>query len=863
LLCAHLWPAAVSRAAVGFTLSPASVSNTYGGTITLQVTGLTNAETVVVQKFLDANTNGIIDGVDLLVQQFNLTDGQASVIGGVTNINVPGDTDTTAGQITARINFQNGDFTQNIIGKYAFALSSPSGRFSPITNFLNITNAPYAQKFAGNVVSNGTNVPNAVVILFIPRPGDHGPGNPQAAVIANNSGNYLIQVPPGTYSFLASKSNYVVDFTTSPVLTLGSGATINTNLTLTYATRSISGRIADANNSSIGLPGLFVPFSANGLIGLGFTDTNGNFTVPATAGQWDGGDYSQSLLVHGYVGLENGTTADTTTGNVSGVSIAHSKATALFYGSVKDNLNQPLAGVQLFAEGNDNQYEVDAITDQNGNYVAGALTGTWRIEVDNNQNSSLAKFVFSQSPLNQNGGTNLTAGKTVLQNFTAILGTNHITGHLQASDGTPISGVQINGSANINGADYQTQADTDSSGNYSLNVPNGNWDVNVCWGCNDCDDCLSPSTYQRPDNQSVNIANNNGTLNFTAQLCSGVQITTTSPLPGGQVGNFYSSQFEAVGCDNNFTWSVNDPAHVPPGLTLYSFGAFNGTPTASGMFNFSVHVRDGNGNSTDQSFSLFINGTPLQVTTTFLPNGTNGAFYSQQLNASGGQQPYSWSVPLYSASLPPNLNLAANGVLSGTLATNGTFPFYARVTDAALSAADSSSPIQLTIVNPPLQITSASLPNGTVGAAYSAQLLAAGGQPPYSWSRAAGSASLPPDLFLSASGIISGTPTTSGSFGFIVQATDASFTSRTKPLSLIINPQSGPVLGSPNWLNNQFQIRLTGVTGQNYTVELSTDAGLSNWTTLFITNNATASSFLVTDPIATNKQRFYRALVGP
>jgi hypothetical protein len=220
-------------------------------------------------------------------------------------------------------------------------------------------------------------------------------------------------------------------------------------------------------------------------------------------------------------------------------------------------------------------------------------------------------------------------------------------------------------------------------------------------------------------------------------------------------------------------------------------------------------------------------------------------------------------VPLYSASLPPNLNLAANGVLSGTLATNGTFPFYARVTDAALSAADSSSPIQLTIVNPPLQITSASLPNGTVGAAYSAQLLAAGGQPPYSWSRAAGSASLPPDLFLSASGIISGTPTTSGSFGFIVQATDASFTSRTKPLSLIINPQSGPVLGSPNWLNNQFQIRLTGVTGQNYTVELSTDAGLSNWTTLFITNNATASSFLVTDPNATNKQRFYRALVGP
>src|SRR6266851_9182569 len=105
-------------AAVGFTVTPSAVSNTYSGTITLQVTGLTNTETVVVQKFLDANTNGVIDGADLLVQQFNLTDGQASVIGGVTNFNVPGDTDTTAGQITAQLNFQNGDFTQNIIGKY-------------------------------------------------------------------------------------------------------------------------------------------------------------------------------------------------------------------------------------------------------------------------------------------------------------------------------------------------------------------------------------------------------------------------------------------------------------------------------------------------------------------------------------------------------------------------------------------------------------------------------------------------------------------------------------------------------------------------------------------------------------------------
>ena len=58
-----------AHAAVTFTVTPSAVSNTYSGTVTLQVTGLTNTETVVVQKFLDLNTNGVIGGADTLVQQ--------------------------------------------------------------------------------------------------------------------------------------------------------------------------------------------------------------------------------------------------------------------------------------------------------------------------------------------------------------------------------------------------------------------------------------------------------------------------------------------------------------------------------------------------------------------------------------------------------------------------------------------------------------------------------------------------------------------------------------------------------------------------------------------------------------------------
>ena len=246
-------------------------------------------------------------------------------------------------------------------------------------------------------------------------------------------------------------------------------------------------------------------------------------------------------------------------------------------------------------------------------------------------------------------------------------------------------------------------------------------------------------------------------------------------------------------------------------------------------------------------------GSPLEITTTSpLPNGTNTAFYSQTLQASGGTPPYTWSIPDFSADLPPNLTLATNGILSGTLATTGTFSFDVIVTDAASNTAELDG-LSLTIVNPPLPplvITNISLPNGNVGAAYSAQLGATGGQSPYNWQIAAGSANPPAGLTLNSSGLISGTPTTNKVSTFKVQATDANFTTTNKILSITINPK--PVLSSPAWLTNQFSLRLTGASNQNYTLELSTNLSSTNWTALFITNNATTNSFNLADPNATN-----------
>lgn len=81
-------------------------------------------------------------------------------------------------------------------------------------------------------------------------------------------------------------------------------------------------------------------------------------------------------------------------------------------------------------------------------------------------------------------------------------------------------------------------------------------------------------------------------------------------------------------------------------------------------------------------------------------------------------------------------------------------------------------------------------PGGQVAVAYSYQFTSSGGTPPYSWTVASGV--LPPGLSLSTGGLLSGTPTTYGTFSFAVQATDSSNPTMTGgPISFqtVIAPQ--------------------------------------------------------------------------
>ena len=85
---------------------------------------------------------------------------------------------------------------------------------------------------------------------------------------------------------------------------------------------------------------------------------------------------------------------------------------------------------------------------------------------------------------------------------------------------------------------------------------------------------------------------------------------------------------------------------------------------------------------------------------------------------------------------------------------------------------------------PPITVSPSTLPNGKKSHSYSQTLTASGGTSPYTFSKTSGS--LPPGLSLSSGGVLSGTPTSSGTYTFTVQAKDSHNCTGTRSYSLRI-----------------------------------------------------------------------------
>jgi formylglycine-generating enzyme required for sulfatase activity len=331
-----------------------------------------------------------------------------------------------------------------------------------------------------------------------------------------------------------------------------------------------------------------------------------------------------------------------------------------------------------------------------------------------------------------------------------------------------------------------------------------------------------------------------------AIAAGGAPAITTANLPNGTVGTAYTHTLVATG-DAPITWTIDSGA-LPDGLGIAG-AVISGEPTTAGTSNFTVKAANAKGNVT-KSLSITITGddngsddglsleTAIPLTENVWEDGNltdtvRAVWYS--FPVSSGTTYYVWwnggytgfgdgtktadidVRAVYEDDITATIFFWKNqGWTSATPVTanrNGTVYLTVRGnmdlstrkgTFSIVYSRDSTRPSTGGIGGP--TITPATLPNGTVGTAYS-QTLSATGAATITWNLEIGA--LPTNLNLSTSGAITGTPTAAGTFSFTVKATNSDG-SDTSQFTITIDDGGNPIIRVP--------IEMVQITGGTFTM---------------------------------------------
>lgn len=296
---------------------------------------------------------------------------------------------------------------------------------------------------------------------------------------------------------------------------------------------------------------------------------------------------------------------------------------------------------------------------------------------------------------------------------------------------------------------------------------------------------LTSITLNTGANVSGRLLARNGSVTLDA---SGVSICPTCPvitldpttLPSGVNGDPYGPEtITASPGPGPYTFTITSGA-LPDGLGLTSATNttvdISGTPTATGSFTFTLTATDSAGCLRSRVYTILINavsGCPdITLSPVTIPATIAGTPYGPEtITASGGASPYTFTIT--GGALPLGLNLtnplSTTVDISGTPAQSGSFTFTLTATDN--NGCIGSQTYTALGTCPVITVAPATLPPGTPGVAYSETITANGGTPDYTYAVTSGS--LPPGLNLSSGGVLSGEPTTPGTFTFTITATDS------------------------------------------------------------------------------------------
>jgi len=281
---------------------------------------------------------------------------------------------------------------------------------------------------------------------------------------------------------------------------------------------------------------------------------------------------------------------------------------------------------------------------------------------------------------------------------------------------------------------------------------------------------------------------------------------------------------------NNATWGGNNVpwfgSNIAPGGQIeLLFGAT--APARAGIYDFQWQLyQQGVGVFGQPSANVSIKvGDPAPPTPPSIAGPSSlaavtGTLFSYTLTATGGTLPYTWQVA--AGALPVGLTLNPNtGALVGTPIVAGNSAVTVQVTDFKSQTAQKILTFAVTApAVAPLDITTSTMAGATKGVAFSQQLVAAGGKPPYTWTVTSGA--LPGGLSLAGTtGSISGTPGAIGVFNFSVTATDSESRTATRPLSITVAAPPLTIATVP---------ALDGFKGSSFSYQLSATGGTPPYT---------------------------------
>jgi hypothetical protein len=521
----------------------------------LTITGLSPGMTVRVERISDINGNGIVDAAtDTVFRTFTVTDGQLPIIGGVRNLNVPGDDDgATNGTIQVNLNLPGIDNVfDTAAGNFIYRISDPARSFAAVTKPFTVAQKASSQGIRGRITaaSGGAALPGAFVIVLT------GNGRAVGGTFTDVSGYYTVNTLPGSYMIIPFRSGYLVDQMLASA-TVATNQFATNNQALAAGTFTISGRLTDATNGTA-IAGVFMlGQSTNNLFSGGATDTNGNYSFAASPSQWKLDMDDSGLAQLGYLRTDK-LNINVTSASLSNVNFSLPKANALIYGTVKDNLNNVVNGIGTSANDQSNDYNSPGISvAPDGNYTIAVLAGSWSV---NAQSDSLpAGYTAGQSV-----NVFVSAGQAAQANVTLSGVTTHLLGKVVDTNGTPQSGlgVEANPSNGGNGPRVVTAGD----GTFDLGVNGGSWSVQLNNGDGDNGNLIGPNlSFNVTD--GINISNINYVVQTVTAQISGI-VTNTAGAPIANLGVY---AYTTINGTNFNQYADTD------GSGHFSIGVLNGT----------------------------------------------------------------------------------------------------------------------------------------------------------------------------------------------------------------------------------------------------------------------------------------------